>query len=63
MERWAADDKVFELCYPLYIRLSFGVGGAIGSLPSDCVWYGLGPQFSIAAAMAARRLIDSRDGH
>ncbi|MCA1789984.1 MAG: hypothetical protein LC667_09025 [Thioalkalivibrio sp.] len=63
VERWAADDKVFEPCYTLYIRLSFGVGGAIGSLPSDCAWQGLGPQFNIAAAMAARRLIDSRHGH
>jgi hypothetical protein len=63
VERWAADDKVFEPCYTLYIRLSFGVGGAIGSLHSDCAWQRLGPHFSIAAAMAARRLINSRDGH
>ena len=63
VERWAADHKVFEPCCTLYIRFCFGVGGAIGNLPNEYARQGQGTQFSIATAMAAPRLIDSRHGH
>jgi len=65
MWRVAAGDKVFDVCYTLYIRLSFRAHGAIGSTVGGCARLGpgLGPQFSFAAALGALvswRLIDSR---
>jgi PPP family 3-phenylpropionic acid transporter len=55
----------------LYSSLSFGAGGAVGSLASGYAWQGLGPQFSFAAAalvaalgaLVAWRWIDSRHDH
>jgi len=54
---------VLDPCHTLYSSLKFGAGGVIGSSVSGCVWQGLGPQFSFAAALGAlvaRRVDDSR---
>jgi PPP family 3-phenylpropionic acid transporter len=55
----------------LYSSLSFGAGGALGSLASGYAWQGAGPQFSFAAAalvaalgaLVAWRWIDSSHDH
>ncbi len=55
----------------LYSSLSFGAGGAVGSLASGYAWQGVGPQFSFGAAalvaalgaLVAWRWIDSRHDH
>ena len=55
----------------LYSSLSFGAGGAVGSLVSGYAWQGMGPQFSFSAAalvaalgeLVAWRWIDSGHDH